>query len=346
MYRRVVDSVLAKYGLKYKEVYSAQKGYRNESYPILLEDGVLVNLLFYKREPSILDRIQRADQVSEYTYNHHLPTRSRADRRTLRINAPRGEVYIQLYRYLPGKTIAWEAFTKKHIKLLGWAMSDLHYTLSPLLVRWNAEVTVYDEVSAHIKRMKKYWSDPMVIEAMAQKLHLEFESSVLMRLEKLIELCRTLPDQQVLHMDLVRGNVLFDTSSETDRWKMGTTALTGIIDFEKTSYGHPLFDTARTIAFLLVDCQEKNPNEIYRFFLYSGYNKRGLAHINMRQEFRGHSYATLLEGLVRCFLVYDFYKFLRHTPYESLEQNRHYVRTRDILLGYAMVRYPLEPRGK
>lgn len=339
MYRLIVPAALEKYGLAYRAIRAVQKGYRNESYPIELENGEMVNLLFYKREPGILERILRADEVSEYSALGDLPVRTYYDKRLLRIGTSRGEVYVRAYRYLSGQTIAWESYTKKHIKLLGWSMSDLHNRLRSLSVNWSSEQTIAVEADQLIGRMQRYLSDPAICAAMREKLDITFDVSELLTMRRLVLLCAQLPNQQVLHMDMVRGNVLFSQSKQDDKWHIDNVALTGIIDFEKTAYGHPLFDAARTIAFLLVDCQNKNPEKIYHYFLYSGYNKRGATSLDMRKEFHGHTYAVLLEGLVRFFLLYDFYKFLRHTPYESLAGNHHYVRTRNILLDYAMIRY-------
>ena len=41
----------------------------------------------------------------------------------------------------------------------------------------------------------------------------------------------------------------------------------------------------------------------------------------------------ILEPLVAMMLLYDFYKFLRDNPYESLDKNHHFRRTRDILIA-------------
>ena len=45
----------------------------------------------------------------------------------------------------------------------------------------------------------------------------------------------------------------------------------------------------------------------------------------------------LLEPLLDAFLLYDFYKFLRHNPYESLSANEHFTRTRDLLLARRII---------
>jgi len=154
---------------------------------------------------------------------------------------------------------------------------------------------------------------------MQDKLSLGFAVSF-DRYERLLSGCCRLPDTQQLHMDFVRGNILF----EDER-------ITGILDFEKTAVGHPLFDVARTLAFLLVDCKYKTEDEIYRYFLQSGYHKRGAAKLDY--------YPGLLERLVEFFLLHDFYKFLRHNPYESLNDNEHFVRTVSILTRGGVLHY-------
>jgi Ser/Thr protein kinase RdoA (MazF antagonist) len=112
----------------------------------------------------------------------------------------------------------------------------------------------------------------------------------------------------------VRGNILFDDQAR----------ITGVLDFEKTAWGHPALDIARTLAFLLVDCKYKSEDKTRKYFLISGYNKRGPA--------RTPGSSPLLEKLITTFLLHDFYKFLRHNPYESLRNNEHFVRTRDLLV--------------
>jgi Ser/Thr protein kinase RdoA (MazF antagonist) len=99
--------------------------------------------------------------------------------------------------------------------------------------------------------------------------------------------------------------------------------ISGILDFEKASWGPPIFDIARTLAFLIVDCKYKPEPKVRKYFLHSGYNKRGDSNF---------THTKVFEQLVDFFLVHDFYKFLKHNPYETLEQNEHFVRTRDFLL--------------
>jgi len=78
-----------------------------------------------------------------------------------------------------------------------------------------------------------------------------------------------------------------------------------------------------------VDCKHKPYIKTYKYFLYSGYQKRGqvknIGNDNDRNSF------------IDMFLFYDLYKFLLHNPYESLLQNEHYIRTKDLLIRHDIV---------
>ncbi len=339
MYRAVVPSVLAAYNINYRTINSAQKGYRNESYPVVLTDKRTINVLFYKREPGIPTRMKRADRVSQYLADAHFPVRIRHDPRTLQLARAGQKTYVAIYNYLPGHTIPWEAYTKKHIKLLGWAMSDMHARLRDMPAGQLSQHTVIIELLSLLTRMQEYFDDPSVIGALSNKLQLTVETDYIDKLRQLVLLFEDSTNDQPLHMDMVRGNVLFHAPQGDDYWQIGDVALSGVIDFEKASFGHPLFDIARTLAFLLVDCAVKDDLKIRRYFLASGYDKRGQASYNPHTVFNGVPYVKLLDGLTSVFLLHDLYKFLRHTPYESLPSNHHYIRTRNILISYAMVRY-------
>jgi Ser/Thr protein kinase RdoA (MazF antagonist) len=160
--------------------------------------------------------------------------------------------------------------------------------------------------------MQTYFAQAGVQKALKSKLHISTPKHLHDHLLALDNLART-PGQQPLHMDFVRGNILFTPT---------TSQVSGILDFEKVAWGHPTFDVARTLAFLLVDCKYKTEPKIRKYFLHSGYNKRGKA------TFTG---GANLEKLIDMFLTYDFYKFLLHNPYESLPDNEHFVRTQALL---------------
>jgi Ser/Thr protein kinase RdoA (MazF antagonist) len=295
-----------------REVYVPHKGYRNESYPVLLADGAMCNLIIYKREPGILQRIRNANRISNAVAVQGLPARRSVTDKIVRLHNDNYELYGALYTYLPGTTIPWEAYTMEHIKQLGAAMSTMHELLRPQPRHTLPLVT--DEYRAICRRMETYFGRDGVRMALRNKLGLD-PPRVIGRLRAVLEGLSNAPGQQALHMDFVRGNILF---SEQQKGR-----ITGILDFEKTAWGHPAFDIARTLAFLLVDCKYKEEGKVRKYFLHSGYNKRGSA------QFREWA---VLEILLDLFLLYDLYKFLRHNPYEYLQQNEHYIRTRNCLL--------------
>jgi hypothetical protein len=188
-----------------------------------------------------------------------------------------------------------------------------------------------DELLQHIRGNVTYFDSPKVASAMRPKLHVILHPNWLQIQLALIQYVATLPNQQPLHLDLVRSNVLFAPATPTDPLQLDGLAGAGIIDFEKTAWGHPLLDVARTLAFLLVDCLHKTTNQIRKYFLHSGYIKRGGGVIGY--ERRPGQTRLLLDELVDYYLFYDFSKFLRHNPYESLRHNLHYRRTRNLLLA-------------
>jgi Ser/Thr protein kinase RdoA (MazF antagonist) len=323
MFRRVVPAVLDAYGVTDYLIGAVQKGYRNESYPIKLSDGTSANLIFFKRESDIVQRMKRADEVAARAHSAGLPVRTRYDQRVLHVADGR---YAGLYTYLPGATVSWEAMTMKHIKLLGQAMGDLHAALKD-----EQSIDGYKiagELLSLNERMQLYFTKPEVVAAMRDKLSVTMEETLFDSFRSLLEHVAAMPGQQLLHMDMVRGNVLFAEAGPTDKWQIDTIALSGVIDFEKAGIGHPILDIARTLAFLLVD-SKKPASKIQRYFLDSGYHKRGEQPLPSPQ---------LLPLLVRFFMLHDFYKFLRHTPYESLRHNYHYTRTHDLLKTYGIIR--------
>jgi len=314
MYEHFVAAILKHYGITALEIMPVQKGYRNEIYPIKTVDGIIQQITIYKNETGIVERMKRADAVSLYAANNGLPTRRRLDERTVVLTGESRKVYAGLYNYLPGSTISWEAYSKRHIKLLGQAMSDLHAILKDFPTQ---PVFVIDELEVIVRRMKDYFKEPHTEDAIKEKLQLTVGS--LDKFNTILNEARKLPQQQ-LHMDFVRGNILFNEKE-----------ISGILDFEKTAVGHPIFDVARTLAFLIVDCKYKTEDQVRRYFLQSGYTKRGAQKLD--------HYPIMLEQLIQLFLLYDFYKFLRHTPYESLHENEHFVRTRDVLRKRGMLHY-------
>ena len=320
----LVAKILAQYRLAWTKILAPQKGYRNTAYPIKLQDGTLVNLILYKSEPGVLPKIQHANQVSDFLAAQGFPTRRTFRQHIVRLQSGSRQKYAALYNYLPGHTIPWEAYTKHHLKLLGKTMSDMHAALQS---GPTVESTVTDEYQAICERMTRYFHNKGVREAMTRKLRLDLSPQTTEQYLRLMNYCARFSGQQTLHMDFVRGNILFETPANT-------LTISGILDFEKTTTGPRLFDIARTLAFLLVDCKYTPEAKVRKYFLYSGYHKRGAA--PMPSVMSGQ--LNMLEVLVNLFLLYDFYKFLRHNPYEHLAQNEHFIRTRDLLVRRTVIK--------
>jgi Ser/Thr protein kinase RdoA (MazF antagonist) len=305
--------ILEAYGITETQLLPVAKGYRNASHAAVTSDGTAVNVIIYKREPDMLATVKRANLVGDYLAAQGFPARRTLDTRIIRISHGTQEQYAALYEYLPSSTIPWDAYTMHHLKQLGAVMSTMHHLLKAAPFRLDNQVT--DEYLAVVSRMQQYFADPGVEHAMHAKL--KMAAAIPQRFSSLLVGCARLPNTQTLHMDFVRGNILFDD----------TARITGVLDFEKTAWGHPLIDIARTLTFLLIDCKYKTEMQVRKYFLLSGYNKHGAGTFKITAK-----NSQLLEELVDLFLFYDFYKFLRHNPYESLPRNEHFMRTRALLL--------------
>lgn len=322
----VLQRAVKAYGLRGYRHEKTEAGYRNSSYVFTSATGQRVNLIVYKSEPKMLERIKRVNALGHFLAEQGLPVRHAYDNRILRLASPAREHYASLYSYLPGATISWEAYTRRHIKLLGWAMGEMHRRLAEYPTA--AFPNVADEYLEVLHRMQLYFERSEVAAALRDKLFYTLDYAVFASLQKFLKACRGLVGSQVLHMDFVRGNLLFAASHPEDHFRLDGTSLRGIIDFEKAAQGHPLFDIARTLAFLLIDCSGKSEAQIRRYFLQSGYIKRGQnavkpISVNGSNEVK----YDILETAMQLFWLYDFYKHLRQNPYESLPQNYHFRRT-------------------
>lgn len=304
----ILKKILQKYKIEFESVGQAQKGYRNSSYLVTCENGELINLILYKRELDILQKIKSANKVSLEMHKSGLPVRYPIGK-ILRLTE---NYYACIYNYLPGSTIPWESYSMDHLKLLGQYLNKIHFhgknMPSQNLVK-EAEV-----LKAILSRVDNYFKNDNVKVALKNKLNIEINfDNLLKQSEKIINDVESSNKSTILHMDFVRGNILFEYNP---------TRISGILDFEKASYGSPLFDIARTMAFLIVDCKYKSEEKIRKYFLKSGYIKNG------NYKFDSFKY---LNELVALYLIYDFYKFLKHNPYEYLNQNEHFNRTVKVL---------------
>lgn len=331
-----ISRIFSMFGYDDAVVQDVRSGYRNTSYAAEASNSLMLNLLIHKSEPDALPRIRRTNTLGELLSEAGIPVRAPHDTRIVRIMVAGRPYHASLYNYLPGQTIPWEAYTMKHLKLLGWALGSLHAATRSLP---NEQYpSVYDEYNAILGRMQIYFGNDQVAQAMGEKLGLQLRPEMLSMYESFLQACQKLPGAQLLHMDFVRGNVLFGDLSTDSPFRLGSVTLTGIIDFEKAAVGHPLFDVARTLAFLLVDCAAKTHGQIYKYFLQSGYIKRGGCTLSQTTVMINERTYDVLETAISMFLLYDFYKFLRANPYEALHENHHYMRTRDILVERGLLR--------
>ncbi|NCU29612.1 hypothetical protein EOM60_03285 [Candidatus Saccharibacteria bacterium] len=319
-----IGSILSKYKLTLDTVLARQSGYRNKSHIVKLEDSSKLNLIVYKSEPGIVERIKRANRLSTSLANSKLPIRIPLSNKIIEIKSAKTVHYASIYNYLGGDTIEWEAYSMKHIKLLGWTMAEFHNQTADY-----AETLpdISTENYRIIDRMLRYFAKQTVKDASLQKLKIKLTVDF----DDLRELVGELDQTNIiqpLHLDFVRGNILFDKSSEHHSYKIGSIAVSGIIDLEKASFGHPVWDVGRTLAFLIVDCP-KPTLKLFKYFVQSGYQKRG-----GRPGVLPH-----LEQVIGFYLLYDLYKFLRDNPYEDLEQNHHYKQTRNELAMRNMLQY-------
>jgi hypothetical protein len=317
------------YGREIAEFGPVESGYRNQSYAFC-SLGHWYNLVLQENSVPSAKKTRLIGEIGSQLAATGLPVRSLADPRIVELRAGAWSRIASLYHYLPGCTIPWEAYTMKHIKLLGWALADFHREAARLSLHGLPDVETV--CLRQLDKMEQYFS-PAVLRAVQNKLHVVPQLTFFAAYRVCFTALLTTPGRQLLHMDFVRGNILFDAPRPSDRWQIGDIALTGLLDLEKAAVGHPLVDIARTLTFLLADCSQKSVLQLRRYFLDSGYNKRGASRIKpLSVTLPTGVKCDVLETCMQFFWLYDFYKFLRSNPYESLGENYHYVRTRDILL--------------
>lgn len=313
---KLIKRICSFYKLKVKEIFPAQSGYRNKVIPILSKENEKFNLIFYKSEPDILQKIKSANSVGKYLYENNFLTRYPI-KEIVKIKSQASEkvFLVCLYNYLFGETIPWEAYTSKHIKLLGGEMGKMHKALE---IYSNETLSdAIEELKVLKYRMQTYFEIKEVKGTMQNKLEIilnvDWNS-----FDSLIRKLNTLP-KQALHMDFVRGNILFSQGLKVKN----QLKISGVLDFEKTSLGPKILDIGRTLAFLIIDCKYKSEEKVRKYFLLNGYEKRGENKVENIE---------LLEELLNFYWLYDFYKFLKHNPYEDLKDNEHFVRTKKKLL--------------
>lgn len=315
-FSQLLNETNQNYGHNFELKEKFSDGFRNDVF-WLLEGRQNYVLILYKKERHILRTIKCSHAIAFYLDANNFPVRLpiKNNKKAFYFKFY-NQRYAALYNYLPGKTIPWEAYTKRHLKGIGKILSNMHFSLEKFdslveLPSWKS--LIIKEGNEMIKYINK------VLPWISAKLFLE------LNMEKVIELIDIIKnyssaENNPLHYDFVRGNILFSNKLLED----DTYEITGIIDFEKVCRGPLLADISRTLAFLYVDCKYKTEKEVYKWFFIRGYFKRG--------KLKFVKDIKLLELFAGYFLLRDFWKFLEHNPYESLWQNEHFIRTRDKLL--------------
>jgi Ser/Thr protein kinase RdoA (MazF antagonist) len=321
------------------EVSEFSQGFMNHVLKIsLLDDGqnksanyvgIFFNANRYCDEESA-KFLEEIDCVAGYLRNKGLPVRTAINTKVLTFQHENKTRFFSLFEFLPGDTISWEAYTRRHLRSLGLYLGKMHSALKEIdlplqtIKNWN-EYIVDDanKLRSYLKTNSKY---------IEQKLNIKINVK---EVEKTIyevvnytcpyEDPELLP--QLIHCDFVRGNVLFSNIKSGLIYK-----ITGILDFEKMLYGKVEIDVARTLAFLFVDCKYKTQDEIIKYFLNEGYNTLGCADPKQQKVI-----FSQLEKYMLYFWLRDFWKYLECNPYEDLGNNEHFIRTSGQLVKYGII---------
>lgn len=316
---QILGFVSEKYSKELSFVNKYKDGFRNDVFKVRDEDsGKFFVLIVYKEEPGIKRMIENAHAVANFLETKNFPVRTpiRSQKRNEYEEILPGR-FIALYNFLPGESIPWEAYKRRHLKSIGENLSNIHFALKDF--RSRQEFPIWEkEIIRETNSMQKYFKkvEPWILKKLKVKPNWIELEKILISPSKIYQD----KDQIVLHYDFVRGNILFSKRVLNN----DTYEITGILDFEKVCIGPAIADVARTLSFLIVDCKYKNEEEVKKWFLTRGYIKRG--------KYKSNFNESTLENLIRIFWLRDYYKFLLHNPYESLSQNEHYLRTRDKLL--------------
>jgi len=233
--------------------------------------------------------------------------------------------FFAIYNYLPGKTLPWEAYTRRHLRSLGMMMARMHTKLR----RYSGNISsipVWDLYFANdSKEMLAYFlkNEKSITQKLALKINEREIKALYQKIRDLIP--TTKPCYQLTHCDFVRGNVLFSDVKERFVYP-----ITGVLDFEKIMLAPIEVDLARTLAFLFVDCKYKSEEDILRYFISEGYSGKLAPQRyvdSMETEFNDIN----IKYYMLYFWLRDLWKLLQCNPYEDLRMNYHFKKTVEIL---------------
>jgi Ser/Thr protein kinase RdoA (MazF antagonist) len=276
--------------------------------------------------------LEEIDSVARYLRSRGLPAReaievssnkyqvSREYRTLVEIGNGKNKRFFSLFELIPGKTISWEAYTRRHLRALGMYMGKMHSALRDIDIELSMIKNWSDHIVSDSENLLEYLKKNKLFIEKKLSLKLDFSKIENAVFNVSSFACPYMdPDlrPQLIHCDFVRGNILFsDVKSDL------IYQISGILDFEKMLFGKVEIDVARTLAFLFVDCKYKSEEDIIKYFLNEGYNTLGT--VDTRQQ---KILFSNLENYMIYFWLRDFWKFLECNPYEDLRKNEHYVRT-------------------
>lgn len=274
-------------GQKQISVFAIEQGFMNNVYKICIGDKSYIAIFYNKNRYNnsyAKNFLEEINNICLFLKSNSIPCRV-TNNQIVQVDGR----FLGIYDFIEGKTLSWEAYTRRHLTSLSETMNKMHTVLQDYkgtryIPSWN------DYLPIDYKKLHKYYTENLP--TIETKLGIKIEIEKIESLYKNI-INRPVSNKQLVHMDFVRGNILFDNNYK----------ITGILDFEKMLIGDTQLDRARTYAFLVVDCKYKTKEQIDYYFGKGDKN------------------------LVEYFWLRDFWKFLSCNPYESLSQNEHYQGT-------------------
>jgi Ser/Thr protein kinase RdoA (MazF antagonist) len=357
---RIINILRKYYGFDFSNVLSIEiakidEGYMNNCIIIRLlpQNQRLVIIIYntnrYSEEKS-QNRIKNAYMAARVLNRNSIPVRIPLKTATsppkdfIEINVTDQKTTILgVYNYLPGQTVPWESYTRRHLRAVGLYMRRIHHIWQqedpnkyPFLPKWT------DYIRNDSQKLFKYFKKNQ--QYIKKKLDIEIDLDFIKTLKKQITNSPLHQPHlnQLVHQDLVRGNILFGSMK-----KKNIYPIHGIIDFEKILIANPITDLARTLSFLFVDCKYKTIPEIKKYFLDQGYFAFETIHnqkfpnapkqSKLKQEtVTKEKNKKLLTELppfrhIKHFMLYfwvrDLWKLLSRNPYQDLMHNFHYKQT-------------------
>ncbi len=311
------------------------EGYMNNCLEISFpnRDGkfiiIVYNALNYflpKHKAQLEQAYETAEILSRHGIPCRIPHKTDTGRHLIEVKIPGSENkhFFGIYNFLPGSTLPWEGWTRRHLRSLGSTMAKMHEIWKAAridtqnLPEWNSYLNHdYEHLCGYFIKNAPY---------IQSKLSLKFDKEACDQLIDSIKQLSQSFESQLIHYDLVRGNVLF-----SDKKEKLIYPIIGIIDFEKVMLAPVIVDIARTLAFLIVDCKYKTENEISRYFFDEGCLAQ-----SENQQAKKFSLEAL-KPLVLYFWLRDLWKFLLSNPYESLKENYHFNKTVEQLIKHKLI---------